>query len=413
MSIILQFFPNGEFTKGVDTSKARRSRLDRLSDRLVENRAPVVAAHVCAEMNADILDEASLRGQQYISAMGSIWTYLCADMDGYHYAVENEYGETWELKSEHSPLRLEGMGELRPVPIGSSDGRIFTEPPPSRKKCLSMTKSMARNIRNAGFLLEETYGKDNLSFLTLTLPALPEEELAKTADNWGRMVDQFLKWLRSVLEPKGIPFEYVYCTEVQTKRLEKHGQYALHLHLLFRGRINKRSAWAVTPKRVRAAWVRCIKSVCSVDFEQRALENLQRIKRSASGYLSKYLSKGSRGNSRGHAEENTPKFNGHWGGMARGLGRRIKRATVRLCDRSFNQPIASAFINSVSQLVEHGLVAYYAEGCIPINVLQGTASGWGLRVGVGCLRQATYRGGLIPVLEWLESHGELSPSYEL
>lgn len=413
MSIILQFLPNGEFTKGVDTSKRRRSRLERLSDRLVENRAPVIAVHVCAEMNADILDEASLRGQQYISAMGSIWTYLCADMDGYHYAVENKYGETWELKSEHSPLRLEGMGELRPIPLGSSDGRIFTETPPSRKKCLAMTKSMARNIRNAGYLLEQMYGKDNLSFLTLTVPNLPSDDLNRVTENWGRLVDQFLKWLRSVLEVKGIPFEYVYCTEIQTKRLEKHGQFALHIHLLFRGRRNTRSPWAVTPKAVRKAWVRCLKSVCVNDFEQRALENLQRIKRSASGYLSKYLSKGSTSSIGGHTEKNIPTFKGHWGGMARRLRDLIKRCTVRLCERSCDQPIAVAFVSRISELVADGLVSYYAEGCIPINVREGENTGWGLRVGVGCLKRPTYQGGLNSVVRWLESHGELSPGYEL
>lgn len=413
MSIILQFHPNGEFTKGVDTSASRRSRLDRLSERLVENRAPVVAAQVCADMNAEILNEASLRGQEYISAMGSTWTYLCADLDGYHYAVENEYGEVWELTSEHSPLRLEGMGELRPVPLGSSDGRIFTETPPSRKKCLTMTKSMARNIRNAGYLLEQDYGKDNLSFLTLTLPDLSPDGLAKCAENWGKMVDRFLKWMREALLVKGLPFEYVYCTEVQTKRLKNRGQYALHLHLLFRGRINKRSNWAVTPKKCRKAWVRCLKSVCSEDFRDCALENLQRIKRSASGYLSKYLSKGATTDVTGDSQKDNPRFRGHWGGMCRALSQRIRGATVRLSNAHDVREYVNTFLGRMEGLLEAGLVRYYTEGCIPINVQAGKDSGWGLRVGVGCLKRSTYQGGLVDVLEWLESHGELSPRYEL
>lgn len=403
MSIILQFLPNGEFTKGVDTSTQRRSRLERLSTRLVNDRSPVTAVHVCAEMNAEILDEASLRGTQYISAMGSTWTYLCADMDGYHYAVENEYGETWQLQSEHSPLRLQGMGELRPVPLGLSDGRIFTEPPPSRKKCLSMTKSMARNIRNAGYLLEQSYGKDNLSFLTLTLPTLPDSEFQKITENWGKMVDQFLKWMRSTLGTKGMEFEYVYCTEVQTKRLENHGQYALHLHLLFRGRINKRSNWAVTPKKCRKAWVRCLKSVCSEDFRDCALENLQRIKRSASGYLSKYLSKGASADVNGDSQKDNPRFRGHWGGMCRALSRRIRGSTIRLNNAHDVREYVNTFLSRMEGLLEAGLVRYYTEGCIPINLQAGKDAGWGLRVGVGCLKRPTYQGGLVDVLEWLEA----------
>lgn len=403
MSIILRFFPNGEFTKGVDTSSKRRQRLDRLSDRLTEKPSRVVAEHICAEMNAEMLDEVSLRGSQYISAMGSTWTYLCADMDGYHYAVENEYGETWQLTSEHSPPRLVGMGELRPVPLGLSDGRIFTEPPSSRKKCLTMTKNMARNIRNAGYLLEQTYGKDNLSFLTLTLPSLPNEELKLVAENWGKMVDQFLKWLRETLAVKGIPLEYVYCTEVQTKRLENHGQYALHLHLLFRGRIDRRSSWAVTPKKCRKSWVRCIKSVCHSDFRDCALENLQRVKRSASGYLSKYLSKGANTDVNGDSQKDTPRFKGHWGGMCRALARRIKQCTVRLNNAHDVRESVNSFLSRIQGLLEAGLVRYYTEGIVQIDFSEGASPGRGLRVGVGSLGKPTYQGGLVSVLEWLEA----------
>lgn len=399
MSIVLRFFPNGEFSQGVDTSTKRRSRLEYLSSRLVDKPSPVVASHVCAEMNAEILDETSLRGNQYISAMGSIWTYICADMNGYHYAVENEYGETWELKSEHSPLRLVGLGELRPVPLGSSDARILTKSETSRKSCLSMTKSMARNIRNACYILEKKYGKDRISFLTLTVPDLDSEGLAKVCENWDKLVHRFLKWLRTKVEKIGIDFEYVYCTEIQTKRLERRGEYAPHLHLVFRGKRVKKSNWAVTPKQCRKEWVRCLKSCTDSPFQSCALENLQVVKRSVSGYLSKYMSKGS--NTVPEDSDRSPiiRLRTQWGGMSRELSRSIRKASTVITGELRNGLSASNILRSIPRGLETGVVKYFRTGQIPLKMSSDDLSTKYLSVGVGCLALPLWEGGLIPLLE--------------
>ncbi len=405
MAIILQFYPNGEFTQGVDTVSKRKSRPERVSDKmLASDRAPQTISALNAEMNAEMYKPMYAEGTEFISAMGSTWTYLCKYDRRYHWAIDNHIDEPWETSTDEPPERLIGRGDLI-APIGSSNARIFTETKTSRKKCLRMTSSMGRNIRNAAYLLEQEYGKDNLSFLTLTLPDLPREGLEACSANWGRMVDQFLKWLRSKAEVAGIPLEYVYCTEIQEKRLEKYGEFALHLHLLFRGKSGKRKPWLVTPKQCRKAWARCIKSVYSGLFEERALENLQRVRRSAAAYLGKYLSK-RRGDSN-HAsgtETTGASFRGHWGGMCHKLSRDIRRLKVRLGGCVGDWRLAAGISRGLYRGALSGHVRYFREGIIYTGRSTQEGVPMGFRVGVGCLSLTIKDGGLTNLLEYVYAH---------
>jgi len=401
MSIILQFYPNGEFTQGVDTSMSRRSRLDALSSKLLAADGWANEADVCAEMNAEISKDMVAEGTEFISASGSLHTYLRRHHDEYYYAVEPEQGEPYVIDSIHPPVRYAHL--VGAAPLGSSDGLIFTETPkPKRKAPPTMTKSMGRNIRNAAYLLERAHGKDSLSFLTLTLPDLPAEGLRACAENWGKMVDQFLKWLRSIVEEKhGGVLQYTYCTEVQMKRLESRGEYALHLHLLFVGRRTRKSNWYTTPKQVRKAWIRCIKSVYSGGFEHRALENLQRIKKSAARYLSKYFSKGAKSSASTGNPSDVPWFTGHWGGISRSLRQSINRLSCRLSEGMGTGELANAFLSGVPRLISSAIVRYFSSGFVQTSRGDDDAQGRGIHVGVGALSKTLLDGGLSDALEYL------------
>lgn len=401
MSIVLQFYPNGEFTQGVDTVHRRKSRPERISDEMTQNLSPYLQSELIAEMNAEMYNADIEKGSEYISALGSEWVYLCKYHDTYYYAVDNHIDEPWVLESPHSPSRLVGMGEITPSGLVHQTVEFSQNPKPSRKKCLKMSSGMARNIRNACYLLEQQHGKDNLSFLTLTLPDLSAEGLAMCAANWGRMVDQFLKWLRTKTEKQGIPLEYVYCTEIQTKRKERTGNEALHIHLLFRGKRGKRGTWVVTPKQVRAEWVRCIKSVCNEPFETRALENLQRIRKSAGGYMSKYLSKRKDGYNPESDESTGIRFVGHWGGMSRQLSKSIKRRIIRLDSGSSAGEVVLHTTRGLRGGHCSRLLAYYREGFICTNGGENGSLPLGLRVAVGCLAKTIDQGGLTDLLEYV------------
>ncbi len=405
MTIVLQFYPNGEFTQGVDTASKRRSRPERVSDKmLASDRASQTVSALNAEMNAEMYKPMYAEGTEFISAMGSTWTYLCRYDRRYHWAIDNHIDEPWETSTDEPPERLIGRGDLI-APIGSSNARIFTETKTSRKKCLRMTSSMGRNIRNTAYLLEQEYGKDALSFLTLTLPNLSPDGLAACASDWGRMVDQFLKWLRYRCEKHGFPLEFVYCTEVQEKRRERTGQFALHLHLLFRGKSGKRKPWVVTPKQCRKEWAKCIKSVCNEVFEERSLENLQRVRRSAAAYLGKYLSKQSSNRNNSESPEATgARFSGHWGGCSRGLSRQLRRAKIRLGGASGDGSIGYHIRRAIDSGVVNVHLRYFRGGIVHTGKSTQTGSPVGLTVGVGCLRKTIRDGGLTELLECVYDH---------
>lgn len=150
-------------------------------------------------------------------------------------------------------------------------------------------------VKNAAYCLERRYGKKHLSFLTLTLPTTSTADNQTITENWHEAVRVFVQWLKRRLERGGIRGEIVGCTEIQEDRSEwQEGILGLHLHLIFPGR-RSRSPWLITPLQFREAWVRAVSKFIPVTAEGyywNAVENVERVKYSASAYLGKYLSKG-------------------------------------------------------------------------------------------------------------------------
>jgi hypothetical protein len=272
----------------------------------------------------------------------------------------------------------------------------------SRKKLEGMTKNMARNIRNGVYLLEQQPGgKDCLSFLTLTLPDLSTEGLEQCCKNWDYMVKRFIDWLRSKIECKDMDFLYVYCTEIQTKRLEQRNEYAPHLHIIFKGRDARKKPWVITPKQARKAWGNCIASIVSEPFNRNALENLQRIRYSAARYLSKYLSKGACKIPKGTEKDFIQSLRTQWGGMARAISQSINRNIIRFDGGCGQSAFINEFLNRLDELLEHGLLRYFKRGFIPLHRCNITGMEYGLHVCSGCLSVATYHGGAIPVISYI------------
>jgi hypothetical protein len=338
-------------------------------------------------------------GAVIISAQRWRYTYLGREDLTYWYAVEHPDNE-WEpyvTDTPHHPLRWAHL--VGAAHIGLSDGRIFKngqnpDSTVSRKKCLSMTKSMARNIRNAGFLLQELYGKDQLSFLTLTLPNVSQESINNIAAHWGKVVNHFLTWLGQKVKAIGLPFEYVYCTEIQEKRKSKYGHTALHLHMVFVGK-KRYSNWAVTPIQCRKAWIRAIRNYCSEDYiDGRAVENLQKVKTSASGYLSKYLSKGARVDDPCCVTETVTWGTIHWGGMSRLTRNRIKYSVRRIRGSNSHSEFIRKLVGGYERMCECSLIRYVKRGFIPTDGSHETPGQRGLHVAVGCLAKPTIHGGL-------------------
>lgn len=287
------------------------------------------------------------------------------------------------------------------VLLGLSDARILDNARKSRKTCDKMTSRMGRNLRNACYLLEHQYGKDCLSFLTLTLPSVSEHTLGIWCDNWDTIVNKFFKWLSQKIAAKGETMQYVYCTEIQLKRLQNRGEYAPHLHAVFNGRAGKKNAWYVTPAQIKKAWIRILKHYTTDTFTDTAIENIQRIKYSAARYLSKYLSKGTNQNPRTDAERHQNSLHTHWGGMSRSLSKRIRQLICRV-DSSLPQGfIAVPLFLSMGRMLEHGVISFWRKTYIQFR---GNAHGGksGIFVGCGKLSIPTYEGGLIATIPYLD-----------
>lgn len=397
MTIVARFYPNGEFTHGVDTSH-RRHRNPRPQTSPPPEVIPVggsVCLHggdVCGQV---FLETADIQpGQELVNLHGDKYTYLCADMNKHIYAFESADGTFVSVTTLSDKLiNYIRRGELSP--LGLSSAGVLQKKLETRKKSTSMTKRMARRIRNIGKILQDKYGHSNLSFLTLTVPDLSSKELHKVAMNWGAMVHKFLEWLRHRVKKQDMALEYVYCTEIQPKRLEKRHEYALHLHLVFRGRYGKKANWAITPKQARKEWSRCIGfCIGHGNFCKSALEKLHIVRKSAAGYLSKYMSKGNCGlpkDVEGFSVTSPPI---NWGGYSRNLSRELDKAMFSLRSDGGAGNLARAFIKRIPELLGLGIIAFYREGFIELFNNGDSRDSRYLKVGVGRFALASPR-------EWL------------
>ena len=146
-------------------------------------------------------------------------------------------------------------------------------------------------VRSGAYLLQERYGKERLSFLTLTVPQYGYAEECKIAEKWAYLTKSLLQALRRRLEKAALPKSIVLVTELQPKRLQGREPGCLHLHLVFVGR-ERGKAWAYAPREYRDLWLGLLSGVLGRKVPSAPCENVQRVEKDASQYLSKYMSKG-------------------------------------------------------------------------------------------------------------------------
>jgi hypothetical protein len=146
-------------------------------------------------------------------------------------------------------------------------------------------------VRSGAYLLQGKYGKERLSFLTLTVPQYGYEDECKIAGQWAYLTKSLLQGLRRRLEKVGLPKSVVLVTELQPKRLQGREPGCLHLHLVFVGR-ERGKGWAYGPREYRELWLGLLSNVLDRKVPDAPCENVQRVEKDASQYLSKYMSKG-------------------------------------------------------------------------------------------------------------------------
>ncbi len=170
------------------------------------------------------------------------------------------------------------------------------KPPEAReRKGQRFTSYGRRIVRNGAWWLQQQFGRNQLSFLTATLPneAL---ELMAIAENgaglWAEIIRQYEQWLKRRLRNLGLCDYIVGVTEVQEKRWINSQKVGLHLHWVFQGRLGNKTPWLIRKEEFADAWNRIVSNVVDVEVESRSATRVERVKKSVENYLSKYMSKG-------------------------------------------------------------------------------------------------------------------------
>lgn len=149
-----------------------------------------------------------------------------------------------------------------------------------------------RKVRCGIGLMEFRVGTRNMSMYTGTFPTMTVEEWQSVCCGWSKGLDAFLRGVAYHLKKAGLRPDFVGCVELQTQRLENHGEIGVHLHVVFQGRKSSRHAWAITPKKIHEIWRNTWEKHAPSAQHWCVGNKLERIARSAAAYLGKYLSKG-------------------------------------------------------------------------------------------------------------------------
>lgn len=211
-----------------------------------------------------------------------------------------------------------------------------------------------RMIKSAAYLLEKQFTKDCLSFITITLPGLEEEDLQRCNRNFPELTRKFCQGLKRLLEKKGLCSEYVCVTEVQEKRWANRGEVALHLHILCQGRQGKSSGWSMTPAEIRTIWERVLSKYLGYELTCSAATRIERVKKSACNYLGKYMSKGGKVIKEVNLENRGSELPPSWYRMANSLRCRIKAAIIHP-----NADVKRYIIDYAEELKNQGVLAWY------------------------------------------------------
>ena len=196
------------------------------------------------------------------------------------------------VPNSHREDRHGGTNTFDETSLDYCGERFQPSPPPHLKKGRhGITAHGKRMVRSAAAILQERHGHKNLTFGTLTLPALSQEQLLLVSHKWSELKRQWSQELSRLLKRKGLDPDWVDVTEVQANRWKKRQEVALHLHYLHQGK-RRGEHWAIAPSEIRDIWQRLLSNLLGVEVDCSAATRIESVKLNAAHYLGKYMSKG-------------------------------------------------------------------------------------------------------------------------
>lgn len=147
-----------------------------------------------------------------------------------------------------------------------------------------------KQVWRALALLEER--RPLLSFWTISLPTESLTALGQ-AGTLPVFQDRVRKELVRLLKAAGLPALVVGVAELQPKRSRAEGRPCPHWHIVFQGRKDRRSPWALSRAQLDGVIGAALATAGVRGPDLRSAGNVQKVRRSVRAYLSKYMTKGS------------------------------------------------------------------------------------------------------------------------
>lgn len=229
----------------------------------------------------------------------------------------------WELF-----IKLPWEGKISALgALGLSNVRNLEKTPQRRRGKHGLTAEGRRKVMFGCQELGNRFGKDCLTFATVTLPKMP----IGITEGWPSFRRLVLKAVQYHLERRGLCTWVVDVTENQEARSRREGRICPHLHMVFQGR-KRRGSWAISPKLMtkiaRQAFATVFGNEAGLDFK--AATNIQRVKKDAGRYMAKYMSKGMQGIQSENVGDTKLEYVSSWYGLSRELLILYKRSIVTL-----------------------------------------------------------------------------------
>jgi len=255
-------------------------------------------------------------------------------VDAPEWLCDDDYAHSRYLLDSEQHLEHLQHDAIARFPLSLTKVAILNSPPRARKGLKGMSRQTGNKIKASAAVLERSWGRDRLSFVTLTLPPealLANEDSGKTicGATWGDLLHRFNVSLRRLLERQGVKPEWVQCSEVQEGRYKRTGKVALHAHYLVGGRNGVGMPWAVSITDFRSAWARAIEATIGRPLSTQPVVDVQRVKKSCVAYLGKYLSKGGEIVDAVIEGGDADQLPSHWWGSTAALKAEVVRQTIR------------------------------------------------------------------------------------
>jgi len=148
-----------------------------------------------------------------------------------------------------------------------------------------------RMVRNCVARLERLYGKENLAFVTYTVPDFAPEDMEALRSGIAQVVRRLRQSIERDLSRAGIKPEVVYVIEIHSERYERTGEIVPHLHFVFQSRKTRYHPYAISKQRNTELWNRAVSNVLGHAIEMPWGARIEQVKKSAERYMAKYMSK--------------------------------------------------------------------------------------------------------------------------